>query len=224
MTAGPWWPTNTTRVKMLNGTFDWDSDAYKCALFQSTSNLTVASTAYSGVTNEVANANGYLTGGLAVAFNLTPNGRAIDVKFQLNPTWAANGGSIVSRYGAVYEVGADVAFFSMMERTATAIGDAAWGTPTGDDVTITSAGAALPAITAGTMFEISGHANPANNGLYVATGSPTTSSRPATKQSGAAPAAAAASAVTGYVGANLTAGDQSAFVVNSSSTPMFTLL
>lgn len=224
MTAGPWWPTNTTRLKMLNGTFDWDSDAYKCALFLAASNLGVASTVYSGVTSELANSFGYLTGGQVVAFTLTPSGRSIDAKFTTNPTWAANGGSLVSRYAGVYEVAGDMAFFSMMDRTPAAVADAVWGTPTGDDVTITSASAALPAITAGTMFEVSGHTNPVNNGLYVATGSPTTSSRPATKQSGASPAAAAAAAITAYVGLNLTAADGSAFVVNANTTPMFTLL
>jgi hypothetical protein len=223
MTAGPWWPTNGARTKMLNGTFDWDSDAFKCALFQSTSNLDVTATTYASVTNETPQANGYLTGGLAVAFSLV-GVRSVDVKFVNNPTWAAFGGSIISRYGAVYEAAGDVAFFSMMDRIATAIGDAVWGTPSGDNVTITSAGGLFPVLAAGTMFEISGHANEANNGLYVATGTPTAGSRPATKQSGRSPAAAAASAVTTYRGTDLVAADQSAFVVNSSSTPMFTLL
>jgi hypothetical protein len=209
---------------MLNGQFDWDTDNYKCALFTSASNLGVASTTYAGVTNEVANANGYLTGGLAVAFVLTGT-RSVDAKFSTNPTWAAAGGSIVGRYAAVYEVGGDVAFFSMLDRTATAVANAVWGTPSGDNVTITSATSALPLVAAGAMFEISGHSTLANNGLYVATGSPTTASLPATKLSGLSPAAAAAAAVTAYLGLNLTAADASAFVVSSSGapSPMFTL-
>jgi hypothetical protein len=224
MSAGSWWPTTTTRRKMLDGTFDWDSDAYKCALHQSTSNLSIASTTFAGVTNEVAQANGYLAGGIAVTFNLTAAGRGVDVKFISNPTWAAVGGSITSRYGTVYEVAGDVAFFAMMERTLTAVANAVWGTPTGDNVTITSATAALPVIATGAMFEVEGHTNAANNGLYVATGSPTASSLPATKQSGASPAAATALAVNVFAGANLVAADGSAFVVNASTTPMFTLL
>ena len=54
--------------------------------------------------------------------------------------------------------------------------DAAWGTPTGNTVTITGT-ASLPTIPAGAYFEVRDHSTPANNGLYVETGgTPTTSS------------------------------------------------
>lgn len=79
---------------------------------------------------------------------------------------------------------------------STSVSDAAWGTPSGADVTITSAGSGLPTIAAGAFFEVRSHSNAVNNGLYVATGSPTTASLPATKVSGANPAAAAGEAVT----------------------------
>lgn len=79
---------------------------------------------------------------------------------------------------------------------STSVSDAVWGTPSGSDVTITSSGAELPTIAAGAFFEVRDHSNAVNNGLYVATGTPTTSSLPATKVSGANPAAAASEAVT----------------------------
>jgi hypothetical protein len=63
MTAGVWTPTATTRAKILNGTFDFTNDSFKVALFTSSSNLSTSSTTKAGVTNEVANANGYTTGG-----------------------------------------------------------------------------------------------------------------------------------------------------------------
>lgn len=53
MAAGAWTLTNSARTKLLNGTFDLDTDTFKMALFLSTSNLGASSTAYSGVTNEV---------------------------------------------------------------------------------------------------------------------------------------------------------------------------
>ena len=65
MAAGAWTFTDGGRTRLLNGTFDIDTDSYKCALFLSTSNIGAASTTYAGVTNEHANGNGYTTGGIA---------------------------------------------------------------------------------------------------------------------------------------------------------------
>lgn len=74
--------------------------------------------------------------------------------------------------------------------------DAAWGTPTGNEVAITSAGANLPTISAGQFFAIRNHSNSQNNGLYQETGgTPSTSAITADKVSGADPVAAAAEAV-----------------------------
>jgi len=75
MAAGAWTFTNGGRTKLLDGTFDIDSDTYKCALFLSTSNIGAASTTYAGVTNEHANANGYTTGGIGVLVGDTGVGR-----------------------------------------------------------------------------------------------------------------------------------------------------
>lgn len=76
-----------------------------------------------------------------------------------------------------------------------AVSDAVWGTPSGNNVTITSAGGNLIDYAAGDLFRIRNHSNAANNGDYIATGTPTTSSLPATKLTGSAPAAAASEAV-----------------------------
>lgn len=79
-----------------------------------------------------------------------------------------------------------------------AVSDAVWGTPTGNNVTITSAGnglndpSASPAapFSAGNLFEIRTHSVAANNGYYIATGTPTAGSLPATKIDGTPPQAA----------------------------------
>lgn len=78
--------------------------------------------------------------------------------------------------------------------TATAVSDAVWGTPTGSVVTITSAGGNLPIVATGEYFKVTDHSNSANNGWYLASGTPTTSSITATMTG--TPAAASAEAVT----------------------------
>ncbi|OMC55364.1 hypothetical protein A5747_13300 [Mycobacterium sp. IS-836] len=116
MAAGAWTPTNSTRTKILNGTFDWQNGSWKVALFTSASNLGVSSTTYAGVTNEVANANGYTTGGQAVAFTMSGT-TSVTASFTTNPSWVASGGSIVARYAAIYKVGGDIAFFCLLDST-----------------------------------------------------------------------------------------------------------
>src|SRR3990167_4138167 len=86
---------------------------------------------------------------------------------------------------------------------STTVTDAVWGTPTGNEVAITSAGAGLPAITAADFIEVRDHSNPANNGLYVETGgTPSTSSITVTKLTGTLPPVAAASESVTILGTN----------------------
>lgn len=116
MAAGAWTFTNTGRTKLLNGTFDIDSDTYKCALFLSTSNLGAASTTYAGVTNEHANANGYTTGGIAVTLTLAGT-TTVTVDISTDPVWTASGGSITARFAAIYEVSGDVLCYCLLDST-----------------------------------------------------------------------------------------------------------
>ena len=114
MAATAWTLTNNARMRRAKGNFNVDTATLRCALFQSTSNLGAASTTYAGVTNEVANANGYPTGGVVV--DLTFSGTTtIDVVFVSNPTFTATGGNIVARTAAVYEVGGDVYAYSTLD-------------------------------------------------------------------------------------------------------------
>lgn len=115
MAAGLWTPTNFTRTKILDGTFATGS-SWKVALFLSTSNISVTSTTYAGVTNEHANANGYTTGGAAITYSLSGT-TSVAVSFVSNPTWTASGGSIVARYAVIYKVAGDVAFFCLLDTT-----------------------------------------------------------------------------------------------------------
>ena len=141
MAAGAWTPTNATRTKILNGTFDWDSDTWKCALFLSTSNIGAASTTYAGVTNEHSNANGYTTGGITVAFTLSGT-TSVTASFTSNPVWTASGGSIVARFGVIYESGGDVAFYCLLDSTPADV-----TATTGNTLTIDSDGTPNPVFT-----------------------------------------------------------------------------
>jgi hypothetical protein len=56
---------SAAKLAMLEGTFDWVDDTINCALF-SASTFTAGDAAYNTSGTEVANANGYTTGGGAV--------------------------------------------------------------------------------------------------------------------------------------------------------------
>ena len=108
-----WTFTNNTRTYLLNGTFDIDSDTYKMALFQSTSNIGAASTTYAGVTNEVAQANGYTTGGTSVTLSLS--GTTTVTVGITDASWTASGGSITARFAVVYEVSGNVLCYCTLD-------------------------------------------------------------------------------------------------------------
>lgn len=116
MAAGAWTFTNGGRTRLLNGTFDLDTDSFKCALFLSTSNIGAASTTYAGVTNEHAAANGYSTGGIAVTLTLAGT-TTVTVDIGTDPVWTASGGSITARFAVIYEVAGDVLCYCLLDST-----------------------------------------------------------------------------------------------------------
>lgn len=116
MAASTWAFTNGGRTKLLDGTFDLDTDSWKMALFLSTSNLAAGSTTYAGLTNEHANANGYTTGGIAVSLTLSGT-TTVTVDIATDPVWTAAGGSIVARYGVLYEVAGNILNYTTLDST-----------------------------------------------------------------------------------------------------------
>lgn len=115
MAAGAWTFTSGGRTRLLNGTFDLDTDSFKMALFLSTSNIGSGSTTYAGVTNEHAAANGYSTGGVAVTVSLT--GTTTVTVDSTDATWNASGGSITARFAVIYEVAGDVLAYCLLDST-----------------------------------------------------------------------------------------------------------
>lgn len=101
---------------MIDGTFDIDSDTWRCALVTSSSNIGSSTTTWAGVTNEVANGNGYTTGGVSVSLTLSGTG-SVAIAFASNPSWTASGGSIVARWAVVYELGGNVLCYVLLDNT-----------------------------------------------------------------------------------------------------------
>lgn len=112
--ASAWAFTNGGRTKLLDGTFDIDSDSWKIALLLSTSNIGATSTTYAGLTNEHANANGYTTGGIAVTLTLAGT-TTVTVSYSTSIVWTASGGSIVARFSAIYEVSGNVLCYCTLD-------------------------------------------------------------------------------------------------------------
>lgn len=115
MAAGTWTFTSAGRTDILAGTLA-TGDTYKCALFLSTSNIGAASTTYAGVTNEVANAVGYTTGGIAITFTVSGT-TTVTVDIATDPVWTAAGGSITARFAVLYEVGGRVLCYALLDST-----------------------------------------------------------------------------------------------------------
>ncbi len=116
MAASAWLFTNTGRTSQLDGTFDIDSDTWKMALFLSTSNIGAGSTTYAGLTNQHANANGYLTGGKSITLTLSGT-TTVKVDISTDPVWTASGGSIVARFAVIYEVAGNVLCYCLLDST-----------------------------------------------------------------------------------------------------------
>jgi hypothetical protein len=116
MAAGAWTFENASRTSLIDGTFDWNSDSLKIALFLSTSNVADgARTTYAGVTNEHANANGYTTGGITVSPGTLSGTTTVTADITTDPVWTASGGSIVARFAVLYEVGGNVICYCLLD-------------------------------------------------------------------------------------------------------------
>ncbi len=115
MAAGTFLFTNEGRTKLLDGTIVPGVDTFKMALFLSTSNIGAGSTTYAGLTNEVANAFGYTTGGVSVTLSLS--GTTTVTCACTDAIWTASGGSITARFGIVYKVAGHVLAYVLLDNT-----------------------------------------------------------------------------------------------------------
>lgn len=117
MAAGNWTFTNGARTKLLDGTFDIDSDSYKMALLLSTSNIGASSTTFAGVTNEVGTTNtGYTAGGQAITLTLSGT-TTVTVDIATDPVWTAGSANLTARFACIYEVGGNVLCYCLLDST-----------------------------------------------------------------------------------------------------------
>lgn len=103
MTAGAWIVHDKLIERMGKGDLDFDTDAFKCALFLSTSNAATPSVAdYASLTNEHANGDGYVTGGDDITLTWSESSGVVTFD-TTDPTWNASGGDIVARFAVIYD-------------------------------------------------------------------------------------------------------------------------
>jgi hypothetical protein len=144
MAAGPWTPVNGARTEIMNSYIAGASArTFKVALVLSTSNVGAASTTWAGVTNEVANGNGYTTGGQTVTLSLSGT-TTVQVFFASNPVWTASGAGITARTAVLYAVGGNVLATSVLDSTPADVTVSA-----GNQLTVDSDGTPAPVFTFG---------------------------------------------------------------------------
>jgi hypothetical protein len=141
MAAGAWTFTNGGRTKLLDGTFDLDTDTFLMALFLSTSNLAATSTTYAGLTNEHANANGYTTGGISMGALTLAGTTTVTVDDPADLVWTASGGSIIAKWAVIYESGGNILCYCTLDSG-------------GADVTATNGNTLTVALNASGIFTV----------------------------------------------------------------------
>ena len=105
MAASAWAVYNEWKASIGLKTMNLNTDSIKVALFQSTSNcgsVSLVTAQYATLTNQVASASGYTTGGVVCAptYNQTAGTATFDTA---DASWTASGGSITARFAVVYD-------------------------------------------------------------------------------------------------------------------------
>ncbi len=103
--AGKWKLYDIAKKYLADGTFDLDApSSWKMALFTSASNADSLGTItkYGDLTGEVAQANGYTTGGVALTTASWTQSAGTATFTVSNAVWTASGGPITARFAVIY--------------------------------------------------------------------------------------------------------------------------
>ena len=107
MAVGKWKVYEQAKLRLGNLTaVDFSSTSnWNMALFTSASNANTLSgnSVYADLTNEVANGNGYTTGGVAITGETWTNSAGTSTWQTGTAVWTASAGSIVARFGVIYK-------------------------------------------------------------------------------------------------------------------------
>src|SRR3982751_5434919 len=102
---GPWTLYNEFKETLGKKTIDLVNDAFKVALFSSTSNAgsaTLATAQYATLTNQTSGTNGYTTTGTSVTPAWTRSTGTVTFDTS-DAAWTASGGSITARFAVLYD-------------------------------------------------------------------------------------------------------------------------
>ena len=103
MAAGAFQTYNKFKEYFGDNTIDLDGDSFRMTLHTSTYTFAATHSVKADLTDEVANANGYTTNGVALT-GVTWTETAGTLVFDFSdPGWTAAGGSIVFRRGVVHD-------------------------------------------------------------------------------------------------------------------------
>lgn len=101
MAAGNWIVYNSAREYLMDGTIDLDTHTFKVMLTTDTYTPSASHTVKTDVTNEIANGNGYTTGGATLGSVTWAHSGTTATFDAANPAWTASGGSIATIKNAV---------------------------------------------------------------------------------------------------------------------------
>lgn len=102
MAADAWKVYNKAKEYIGDGTIDLDGDTFKVMLATSSYTPLLTHSTKTDVTNEVANGNGYTTGGVTVTATWSESTGTVTFDSD-DPSWTASGGSITARYAVLYD-------------------------------------------------------------------------------------------------------------------------
>lgn len=100
MAAGTFVIPDTTKTKLVDGTHDLDTHVFKMALCTQAQTLATTSTfGYAGLTGQVANGNGYTTGGKTVTISLARTTGTVTVNCNTQ-VWTAS--TFSAKWAVIY--------------------------------------------------------------------------------------------------------------------------
>lgn len=110
MAAGAWTFYNVAKKHLMDGLIDLDTDTFQMGLYTSASNAaTLTLSKLSSLTNEVSEANGYLSSGKSItAVTWGAGASASEMRFDSTAVvWTATSGDIANvKYAVIWKVGA----------------------------------------------------------------------------------------------------------------------